>query len=178
MKKMKKILILLSIGVALIASPSYGQKIITVSMSASHPDKKGDSLHKIASDFATRVGDLLKEEYPMKIDQGSLKVTMKCFSDTVQLWYHVALVECDSNEAHYYFDRCGALTKDADAYDAEVDAENRCQEKKAIVVKEFENKIREKKYGQIAFEKYVDVHEVCNGFTYALSEYFLAAKKH
>lgn len=174
---MKKILIIVSIGVALLASPLYAQKTITVSRSAAYPDNVGDRLHKIANDFATRVGELLKEEYPMKIDQGSLKVTMKCFSDTVQLSYHVALVECDSNEAHFYFDRCGALTKDADAYDAEVDAENRCQEKKAIVVKKFENKIREKKYGQIAFEKYVDVHEVCSGFTYALSEYFLAAKK-
>ncbi|MDQ5949746.1 MAG: hypothetical protein QG563_253 [Patescibacteria group bacterium] len=172
MKKMKKILILLSIGVALIASPSYGQKKITVSRSAAYPDNVGDRLHKIANDFATTVGDHLKAEYPMKIDSASLKLTMECFNDTVRLSYHVALVECDSNEAHFYFDRRGALSKDVRPYVAGADAEVRCADQALVVARAFK-----KMYGQLTFQRYIDVDVKCSGFTYALSEYFLAAKK-
>ncbi len=168
---MKKILIAVFAGM-MFSTSMYAQKKITVYNSVAYPDNSGDRLHKVANDFATRVGGLLKEEFPMRIDSTSLLVKMECYNDTIKLSYSVTLVECDTNDAHYYFDRRGALSKDVRPYVAGIDAETRCYEQSLVVARAFK-----KKYNAIVFDAYVDVNVKCGGYTYALSEYFLAAKR-
>ncbi len=169
---MKKIV---SIGVVLflcMVSNVQAQTRITVSRSAAFPDSKGDSLHKIANEFADRVGEVLKEDFPLTIDSASLSVKIECFNDTVKLTYFVALERCDSASALYYFDHRVALSKDMQPYKAEVDAETRCADQAVLVMSAFK-----KRYGDIAFQLYVDVDTKCNGYAYALSEYFIASTR-
>ncbi len=168
---MKKILIALFAGMVCVL-PLCAQKRIQVHKSLAYPDNSGDRLHKVANDFATRVGDILKEEFPMKIDSASLFVKMECYNDTVKLSYSVVLIECDTSEADYYFDRRGALSKDVRPYVAGADAESRCADQALVVTRAFK-----KNYKAVVFKRYVDVDVRCGGYTYALSEYFLTARK-
>lgn len=145
---------------------------IKISLSAAYPDNNGDRLHKIANDFANAVGDSLKENFPMMIEPTTLIVTMECYNDTVKLSYTVFLIKCDTNQADYFFDRRGALSKDIRSYVAIDDAENRCADQALVVCRGFK-----KKYSEIAYQSYVDVNVKCDGYTYALSEYFLTARR-
>lgn len=170
---MKKIV---SIGVVLflcMVSNVQAQTRITVSRSAAFPDSKGDSLHKIANEFADRVGEVLKEDFPLTIDSSSLSVKIECFNDTVKLTYFVALERCDTASALYYFDHRGALSKGTISYTTEEDAEIRCLDQAVLVIGAFK-----KAYGNNMFNRFIDVHTKCNnGYIYALSEFFIASKR-
>lgn len=177
---MKKTLIALTLTLLLcgqsqvFAQDTFEHRIY-VKKSAAYPDNNGDRLHKISNDFADEVGDMLKEHYPMKILVSSLSIKMECYHDTVRLTYQVQLINCSKDSAQYYFKHSGSMNKDTRPYVAVVDAETKCADQALVVKRQF--KTTHHFDPLVDLNIYIDESTECGKYTYALSEYFISARK-
>lgn len=134
---MRKILLLLVIIVGQFANPAplSAQNHILVEVQRTSANNEGDTLHKVANEFAKLVGDTLKSLYPATIT--SLSISIKESEFGITLIYSANISPCEIEDAVYYFDRRGALSASNKLPRAEEDAKERALEQTVVTYEKF-----------------------------------------
>lgn len=108
---MKKILFIGLLFFVIAIHVSAQQTLLTVTKSRTAFDNSGDSLHKIANEFSTAVGDALKENYPARVDDFSLDVSLIWNSwSGYTLTYSARIVRATAQNFQKHFDHRGSLS--------------------------------------------------------------------
>ncbi len=147
-----------------------GQSQIYVTKTKTSSNNNGDNLHKIANEFSKEVGNKLKELYPAKINNISVK--LKVVNGMLSLTYIAQIIKCNKQEAQYYFDHRGALSASNKKLNALNNAKSRVEQQKTEVVFEFK-----KFYNNVTVvSQNIDQIEY-SGMFWVINELFIASSK-
>ena len=129
-----------------------------------------DSLHKVANDFSREVGLKLKELYPAKVSNISVKLESQ--NGVLSLTYKAQISRCSQEEAKYYFDHRGSLSMSHDQLSAVIDARKRTDNQKYEVLAEFMNNYRD----VLVISQNSDQTQHLGNY-WVINEIFVASKK-
>ncbi len=90
--------------------------------------EKNDYLHKISNDFASGVGNALKQNFPSRVSEIGVGLTLE--GGHVKITYMAKIVSCSTSEAMTHFDHRGALAIEKDKKRALNSANQRCSSQK------------------------------------------------
>jgi hypothetical protein len=121
MKKYLLVFGFIFLGVSLFAQ--YQGRLLPVVFcitKVARSDERNDTLHKIVNTFCVQVGDALKKNYPSKVNEVGLVLSVK--NDTLTLSCTALLTTCSPKEAQYYFEHRGSCKVNPDDFTARTGA--------------------------------------------------------
>lgn len=135
----------------------------------------GAEAHKSGNEFANRVGNILKSQYPSKIENPAVKIEVT--DHKFQFIWHCNFVRCAEEDADYYFDRRGTLLSGENAQIAHdnVEAELKQSGKVQHMIELFNLKYG----GHRMPDSFVSesISEPIKGKVWCVREFFCTAKK-
>jgi len=159
---MKKLLFLLVLCLNFLCSQSQ----IHVIKTKTSPNNNGDNLHRIANDFSKEVGNKLKEFYPAKVENVSVKLTV--INGMLNLTYSAQITKCSKKESQFYFDHRGGLSARNKISDAVSNSTQRAKKQKTDFIY-----ILEKNYSDIKIvSKNIDKVKYLNSY-WVICEFFI-----
>jgi hypothetical protein len=135
----------------------------------------GAEAHKSGNEFANRVGNILKQQYPSRIENPSVRIEVS--DQKFKFIWNCNFVKCEERDADYYFDRRGTLLSGANAQIAHnnVEAELRQSGKVQQMMDSFDLKYGGHKMPNSFVSE--SISQPAGGKVWCVREFFCTAKK-